>query len=420
MYLNNIPINIINENKFKKVMIRFCFFNEYNKENITSYSLLASVLTLSSKKYNDKKKKLDVISDLYNTRLVFSNHYLYNTRITFLTLNLINPHYTNDDNLLSRAIDMMYEFLLNPNVINESFEEKSFEEAKNNLLENLKKEYNSKPYCAYRRINELMFNDEIFSCNPLGTKEELEKITPKDLYKTYLDLINNSKKVIYAIGDCFDDLDKKLNKFNSLYSQNKVFDLVYKGKYDIKKVNIVKEKANIKQAVLILGYRTDISLVDTEIDALEIFVEMFGGITSSNLFRVVREQNGLCYSIEASLENSKKVMFIDVGIEKENFNKTIELINCELEKYQNGEVDKELFEIVKKESIDSTLENNDSFGGIFGLRFDNLLFNRHDTIETIKAKIEKITIDDIINVSHHLKLDTVYLLSEGSDNDDNA
>lgn len=56
MYLNNIPINIINENKFKKVMIRFCFFNEYNKENITSYSLLASVLTLSSKKYNDKKK----------------------------------------------------------------------------------------------------------------------------------------------------------------------------------------------------------------------------------------------------------------------------------------------------------------------------------------------------------------------------
>ena len=106
--------------------------------------------------------------------------------------------------------------------------------------------------------------------------------------------------------------------------------------------------------------------------------------------------------------------------EKENFNKTIELINCELEKYQNGEVDKELFEIVKKESIDSTLENNDSFGGIFGLRFDNLLFNRNDTIETIKAKIEKITIDDIINVSRHLKLDTVYLLSEGSDNDDNA
>ena len=83
-------------------------------------------------------------------------------------------------------------------------------------------------------------------------------------------------------------------------------------------------------------------------------------------------------------------------------------------------MDKELFEIVKKESIDSTLENNDSFGGIFGLRFDNLLFNRNDTIETIKAKIEKITIDGIINVSRHLKLDTVYLLSEGSDNDDNA
>ena len=43
-----------------------------------------------------------------------------------------------------------------------------------------------------------------------------------------------------------------------------------------------------------------------------------------------------------------------------------------------------------------------------------------ETVFKEVAKIEKITIDDIINVSHHLKLDTVYLLSEGSDNDDNA
>lgn len=419
MYLNNIPINVINEHKFKKVMIRFCFFNDYTKENITSYSMLSNVLTLSSKKYNDKKKRLDVISDLYNARLGFSNHYLYNTRITFLTLSIINPRYTNDNNLLDRAIDMMYEFLLNPNVIDEAFEEKSFNEAKNNLLENIKKEYNSKPYYAYRRINELMFEDEIFSCNPLGTKEELDKITPHDLYKTYLDLIYNSKKVIYAIGDCFDDLDKKLFKFSTLYSQNKTFDLIYKNEFNIRKVNTIKEHANIKQAILLLGYRTDISLVDNDIEALEIFVEMFGGIASSNLFRVIREKHGLCYSIEASLESSKKVMFIDVGIEKENFNKTIELINNELEKYQNGEIDKDLFEIVKRESIDSTFENNDSFGGIFGLQFDNLLFDRKDTLESIKAKIEKITIEDIVNVSRHLKLDTVYLLSEGSENDDN-
>lgn len=419
MKINNIPIKIITESKFKDIMIRFCFFNSYNKNNITSYALLSYILVAACKKYNTKKKKLDAISNIYNAEITFSTHSIYETRASYLTLRMINYKYTYDNDLLDKGIDILYEFLLNPYIQDikgtKSFNKRIFAEAKQFIIDEINKEYDEKESYALRRVLINMFPDEIFSLNPLGSKEELEKITPESLYLTYLDLINNSKKIIFAIGDCFANFDVKLSKFHNLYSQNDQLNKIIYDNSSTKyphKEQLIAEKANIKQAILILAYQTNISVMDREYDALQIFVDMLGGHFLSNLFQVVREQNGLCYSIESCLLSSEKIVIIKAGIDKNNANKTIALIKQEINKYQTGIIDKDLFKIIKQEYLDSLEENRDTFGGIFGIELDHYLFDIPNDIDVLKKRINDITIEDVKNVSKMLSLKITYLLSE--------
>ena len=54
--INNIPVYLYKTDKFKTINIRLVFKNHYTKENTTKYSLLTSILSNTSKKYNTKKQ----------------------------------------------------------------------------------------------------------------------------------------------------------------------------------------------------------------------------------------------------------------------------------------------------------------------------------------------------------------------------
>ncbi len=417
MKLNNIPIKVINENKFKNVMIRFCFLNDYNEENITAYALLSYILVSACRKYNTKKKRLDAISDIYNAEINFSTHSIYKTRASYFTMRLLNPKYTSDNNLLEKSLKIFYEFILNPyvdcdSIGNKSFNRKIFDEAKQFMLDDIKKEYEDKECYALQKVLINMFPNEIFSLNPLGKKEELEVITPRDVYLTYLDLINHSQKIIFAIGDCFTNLDEKLRCFKTLYNQDLILNRIYHRQKHIKAERTIEEKASIKQTILMLGYHTNTSVADKDYDALQIFVDMLGGHISSNLFQVVREKHSLCYSIESALLSSEQTIIIKAGIDKKNIHKTIDLIKQEIDKYKQGIIDKNLFKIIQKEYLDSLEENNDTFGGIFGIELDHYLFDIPNDIVVLQERIRNITSDDIIRVSKKIELDVIYLLSD--------
>lgn len=414
MNINNIPIYNLKTNKFKSITIKFCFISKAIREKLPYYLLLCNVLTNSSNKYNTKKKKLDLMASLYDIHFNFFVEYLYNTQVVYFKMNFVNPKYVRDDNLFDKALEVLYEFLLNPFIKDNAFEQKILLEEKNYIVDCLKKDINNKSLYAYERINKEMFDNTIFYYDNDTLINDILSINGSDLYKTYLDLLNNTEKIIYLCGDIDNNinLDEKFQKFSMLKNQLINYDLIYD--YLPKQVTVKIEEMNINQSIIILGYKTTISVIDKQFEALNLFVQMFGGESYSTLFKQLREYNSLCYSVDVNLEIYKKTIFIEVGINKENYQRTVDLINKELEKYKKGIISEELFEIAKKDIINSIMENDDNIEEICSLSFENYLFKEENSINNLINKYNQITLNDIIKVANTVTLDTIFFLKDNT------
>ena len=147
---------------------------------------------------------------------------------------------------------------------------------------------------------------------------------------------------------------------------------------------------------------------------------MFGGSYSSNLTRVIREEHSFAYSIYAALMSKAKIIYINAGLDANNCDETIKLIDIELKKYQNGEIDQDLLNLIKAEMISGLDTIEDNPGSILNSFIDlNIIFKDikefnsiDEYCELVKQNINKVTVNDIQEVSNTIKLDTIYRLQK--------
>lgn len=412
MFINNIPVKIIKDKKFKTVGVKILFYNDFNETNSTSYTLLTRLMTSLTKKYNTNEKMQKITGYLYGTGISMSSSGLYKTRSTNISMSFINPKYIlNDNNLYDDCFDFLNEFLFRPNVKNKAFDEKMFDEEKRILKNDIINSFNNKKTYALRQAINHMCKDEIAKVSSFGSLEEIDKITPESLYDTYLDLINNSKKYVFIYGDVEDRIIDKLSFLKKMKSQDHYLDFDLKEDKLVEEVKEIKEDGNVNQAALVMGYRTYTNIFSPDYRAYQIFDMMLAGSAISTLHQVIREKHNLCYSIYTSNFHYNKIMFIRAGIDKNNYEKTVKLIKEELEKYKNGIIDTELLNIVKQDAINQYIDITDYPNELINLRLRKDVLNLENDPEMIMQEIKNVTKEDIVKIANKIKLDTIYMLS---------
>ena len=278
MFINNIPVKIIKDKKFKTVGVKILFYNDFNETNSTSYTLLTRLMTSLTKKYNTNEKMQKITGYLYGTGISMSSSGLYKTRSTNVSMSFINPKYIlNDNNLYDDCFDFLNEFLFRPNVKNKSFDEKVFNEEKSILKNDIINSFNNKKTYALRQAINHMCKDEIAKVSSFGSLEEIDNITPKSLYDTYLDLINNSKKYVFIYGDVEDSIIDKLSFLKKMKSQDHILDFDLKEDKLVEEVKEIKEDGSVNQAALVMGYRTYTNIFSPDFRAYQIFDMMLAG-----------------------------------------------------------------------------------------------------------------------------------------------
>ena len=96
------------------------------------------------------------------------------------------------------------------------------------------------------------------------------------------------------------------------------------------------EKQDVTQAKLNMGYRISVNYTHQNHYAFVVFNAIFGGMSQSKLFKVVREKNSLCYYISSSYDAFNGVMVITAGIEGKDYHQTVQLIKEQLKEMQDG------------------------------------------------------------------------------------
>lgn len=405
----NYTLHLINSNRFKSINVVVFLTKKFNKKDITFGSMLCKNMVYTSKKYNTKNKIVIVGEELYGASVSASFGISGNTESFVFSLDFLNPKYTKPI-YLEKSIDFLSEILFNPNVKDNAFDSTYFNITKKDTISSIiskKDKPNSYAKDAYASI---MYKGTPTSYSSMPSLEEVNLLTEESLYEEYTHLFNGDYKIDIAvygeIDDTIEDIIK--NKFKHVKGNNDKLDFYIKHKYDTK----VQEKIDTlpyNQSKLYIGYRlNDLNYHELN-HVLRVYNTILGTMNDSILFNVVRENNSLCYSIGSYYSKYNPSLTIYAGINKINYEKTVELIKECVESMKDKNTIERLFTSAKK-TINTFLNNyyddvTAQINTYYQREFDSV-----EDIETLRENIEKVTIDEVINLNDKISLSTIYLL----------
>ena len=401
----------IKTDHFKSAHMEVVFRNKAIKEKMTSYAFLLDMLCENTKKYPSRRSLITKLEELYKTSIYGTTTKTGNILHSEFIIDFINPEYISDSDYLENVIKLSFEVINEPNVTNKEFDIKTFNFIKERIRRDIESIKENTFKTAVKDAIETSGISTATSYPILGTLDDLEKITPSNLYDTYEELLKENTCDIFIIGNLdMDEVATYINKyFTKRYINTLDIPLLVDNKKRSKHISKEKESDNV-QANLIMIYNFD-ELNDLERNiTLSVFNYLFGnsGLTSK-LYQNLREKNSLCYGVSSIYLRHDNLLLIRVALDNINIKKAISLINKSLKEMINGVFSDEEFEDAINNLIISLDYINDNNVSILTNYMFTELYNLPD-IDERKEAYKKLKKDDVINVAKKLKLNTIFTL----------
>ena len=413
--LGSFNLHMIKTNKFKTITIRVIFHSPIQKEEITKRNVLSDILLQSSKKYSSKRNMIIESENLYAADLYNNTQRLGNYMMTSFILQVLNDRYTEKGNF-NKAVEFLSSIIFEPDVVNDSFQEEPLSIVKKNCEDMISTVKEDPVDYAFIRLKEAYDKENPISYRMVGYKEDLDKIKGKNLYDYYKNMIDNDFVDIFVVGDFEEDellsLIKKNFKFRKIKKQKKSYEI--ENKPVRKRRLIAKEKVNATQSKMAIAcpvgnlkpYEKNYPLVLGNI--------ILGGGVDSKLFKEVREKNSLCYTIFSGYSKLDNMIYISAGIDRTNFDKTVDLTTKILEKMKKGRISDKDIKIAKEFYNTSITSIEESPMNLMREYIAEEIIQMEPYQER-KQIMNKVTKKEIVRAMKKVNMDTIFLLEGEAD-----
>lgn len=406
-------LTTIKTDKFKTNLISVSFQSEINRKTVTERSLLPYVLRSATEKYPSKKEINAYLESLYGASLSTTVEKRGKTHNVKFYLSLANEKFLgNREPLLEEGVELLKEVILNPLIVNGAFKEQVVEVEKRLLKEYIESIYDDKVSYALQKLVENMCKGEVFSTNSIGYVEDLNRINGQTLMSAYQQMLNENQISITVVGDIEHEKVYEIFKDHFDFKHRSInLTVIDSEDKEINDIQVIKEEQDIAQGKLNIGYRTHTRIGDEDYLPLLVFNGMFGGYAHSKLFMNVREKASLCYYCASRLDNYKGVMYVYSGIESENYEKAVKIIDEQLKDMIAGNFTDKEIELAKKSLINSKLESMDQASGMMAHEALNKLLKEPLTVEEWVNEVNSVTAEQIVSVAKKIKEDTIFFLT---------
>lgn len=433
-FFNEIEVYQIETNKFKTNTINIFFHDDLtSEEKATKNALIPAVLRRGCRRFPEFKEIAIHLEELYGTVFDCGVSKKGEMQIIQFYSEFVSDKYTANDNtnLFEKVFQLLYEIITDPVTENGVFKEQYVQQEKENLKKLIESRTNDKVQYAVDRCYEEMCKNEPFSIYDYGSVSQLQHINSNNLYQHYKLLLDTFPVRVYITGDIsqdrvkwMTDMLKNLRKTRQ-NGDVKIFGTemkhasqqIHKGpevnvdEYAVK--NIV-EKMNINQGKLSLGFRTNTSPCSEDYYKMVLYNCILGGGVHSKLFRNVREKEGLAYYVFSRLEKFKGLMLISSGIELQNKEQAVKIILREIKEISDGNISENEY-ISALKTIETGVKSlKDSQLQMVDFYLSQIIAGTKDDFNTFIEKIKEVAIKDVVDVSHKIRLDTVYFLTADS------
>lgn len=408
-------IHVLKTDKFKQIKILVEFVSYDNVKSLYFAPLLINILKRTSSQYNSLNQKNLALYKLYAPSCSV-NYNIAGSYLCFgLNLTFLNEKYT-EKGMNEKTIDFAFNILFNPKIENKSFDEKTLEIIKEEIIHELEaKKENPRSYIGpYLSENLPISKYKLPSLKE--TIAQIKNIDGQTLYKYYQYLLKKSRLEIFITGDVSEDI---ISQITSRIPYNpKTVDI--SSPYIIQtkrpKLKVIKEKIPDNQSLLNIGL-VGLNLNYFESNyVLRIYSSILGGGTESLLNKEAREEKSLCYSISTARCDFNSTIRIFSAFDKENYNQMIEIINRKLEDMRQGNFEDNLIDEYKQSYIASFYDSEDFIGVCTEDMKGEVLYGDVPNREKIK-NMRKVTKEDVVALARKIHIATIIYLEGERKND---
>ncbi len=285
-------------------------------------------------------------------------------------------------------------------LINPKFDEDEVNKERNVVIEEMKKCDDDPVEVLYRTIMNNYYNGHSYAHDELGTEDIISSVTTQKLaeYKNKHYTANNC--IITIAGNIeFEELDKIVQKYfvsqiqgegEPCFVDIKDLEINVKNKYDI----VVRDDNQVNVCVHIKS----VSALSNYKYVADLYTSILGNSQNSRLYKIIREELGLVYSVYAFSDSAPMTggIFIMFATRPKNVKKAISEIKriiCELANEGVSEEELERVKNLKKSTIEYNSETNTDIAEINGSMLH--LFGKCHTISERKQKFDEISLEQV-------------------------
>lgn len=403
----------IKDSRFKQNFISVNFMLPLQKNTAARNALLPMVLRRGCTEYPDMTAINRKLKELYGAHLDGGVIKRGEIQIVSLFCEMLSSNYAlENEDVPGECATLLKSVIFHPILKDGAFLSEDVDIERRNLVDLIDAQLNDKRSYASRRLKEEMCSNEAYGISELGSREDALLVTNEMLVVAWNEIINNARVEIFYVGDS--DYTACKQQFTDAFSAFKRDNLIDCGTQVIRsasEVKTVEEKLPIAQAKLVMGFRAGIANPDSDVAAMQLACTIFGGSPHSKLFANVREKMSLCYYCYSRFDKQKGLIFVDSGIEKENFEKAKAEILNQLEDVKSANFTDDDLKFAAMSLENSYKELSDSLGDLnswyLGQAISGTVLSPTQTAQEIMS----ITREDVVKAINKIQLDTIYLLA---------
>ncbi len=409
-YSDRLSLYLITDKAFKSNFLAVDLLIPLNKETVTANALLPNVLSRGTKNSNDLNALNRRLNLLYGATLTAETTKQSDSLVLTFTMRFIKDRFAFGGEEVSKgAMSLFFEVIKSPYLIDGIFKKEYVESEINNLRDRIEAEINDKRRYVIKKCIEKTCKDEPFGISANGYKEELEKITPESLIKTWQENMKTAKIFAFFFGEISESLlcEKLIESFDK---DAEIIPVTTQVKVPSGKPEFFREEAAITQSKLAIAFRSG-ALDHYNRGEISLFNAIYGAGATSKLFKNVREKLSLCYYCVSRVFIAKGIMLVDSGVELKNYEKAYEEILTQLEDVSEKRITAEEVEAAKRSVRNGYNSMKDSFEALHDWYFSCYRTGKNDTPDDMCQAVQDADIATVCEIASLFKPETVYLLA---------
>ena len=416
--LPGVWLNHLHEEKFKTACLSLNLLTQLKRESAAMNALIPYVLRRGTTRYPDMEALSARMDELYGAAVEPVVRRIGEIQCLGFYASIPEDAFLpGGQSVLRPATELLGQLLLSPNTRGGLLLPAYVDSEKEKMLDAIRSRKNDKSAYALFRCIEEMCCYEDFAVSRLGGESECEAINYKKLTKQYHSLLQQSPVEIFYCGRApLRELRAALRDALITLPRGEID---YEIGTDLRlnaieaQPRFVEEEQDVTQGKLVMGWRLGECMEDPDQAAILCFNAVFGGGSSSKLFRNVREKLQLCYYADSLADIHKGLLLVSAGIEFDRLEQARDEILAQLEAIKNGEISDEELAAAKAGLASDLRAMCDSQGELEGFTLAQAMDGLDYGPLELAALAEDVTKEDVQRIARSTECDMIYFLKAG-------